>query len=182
MGVGVFGDAASNFIVSFHNGVTGFTTPTWLDYPSINLDAPTYNTWLTAKFTATDIATGLTGMAADFDHDGISNLLEYAFGGNPKGLDAAGVRPAVIFTGNQLRISFKCDAACTDLVYTVQASSNLDSWHDIATSTGGAATVPFAGLSSVSDTGSGARAVTVTDSAAASAANRRFLRIQVGAR
>ena len=136
-----------------------------------------YATWQGTKFTSPDIATGLTTLTSDFDHDGMANLLEYAFGRNPKAADAHGIVPNV--SGNKLQISFACDSSRTDITYTVQASSTLapNSWTDIAKSVGGAATVPINSLSTVSDSGSGLRTVTVTE--AATLAGKRFLRVKV---
>jgi hypothetical protein len=142
--------------------------------------ASPYATWQASQFTAGDIATGLTTMAADFDHDGLPNLLEYAFGKNPKVPDATGIAPNV--SGNKIQISFPCDSSCTDITYTVQASSNLSAWTDIAKSVGGATTVPVVVLSAplstvLPDSGLGQRTVTVTETAPFT--GKRFLRVKV---
>jgi len=138
-----------------------------------------FATWQETKFTAADIATGLTTMAADFENDGLVNVLEYAFGTDPKVANASPV--AVNFSGNNLQLSFPCDATRTDITYTVQASSALDSWTDIAMSIGGKTTVPIGSLSTVSDSGTGLRTVTVADSNTLPAGGRRFLRVKVTA-
>jgi hypothetical protein len=119
-------------------------------------------------------------MAADFDQDGLPNLLEYALGKNPKVSDTAGIVPNV--SGGKMLISFPCDATCTDITYTVQASSNLSTWTDIAKSVGGATTVPIVVLSAplstiLPDSGLGLRTVTVTE--AATFTGKRFLRVKV---
>jgi hypothetical protein len=180
MGRVVFNNTASGFTVQYHSGATGFTSPTWLDYPSLNVDTSPYGIWRTGRFTPADVATGLTTPAADFDHDGIPNMLEYAFGGDPKVPTVAGVAPAPHVVGNKLQLSFSCDATRTDITYTVQSASTLapNSWSDIATSVGGATTLPIGSLSTVTDTGSGLRTVTVTD-ATASSGGKRFLRVKV---
>jgi hypothetical protein len=138
-----------------------------------------YATWQASKFTADDIATGMTTMSADFDNDGLPNLLEYAFGTNPKVAPASAI-PSNL-SGNKLQISFPCDASCTDITYTVQASTTLaaNSWTDIAKTVGGAATVPVGSLSTVSDPGTGLRTVTVTGSTALPATGGSFLRVKV---
>ena len=265
MGVGVFASTAYGFTVKYHSGTTGFTSPTWSGYKSVNIgglpptittpalpagtvgiaynqiiqatggtppytwtllsgslspelvlgsngaitgtpksaatfnftvklagsdslfttanfsitiDSP-YSAWQGGGFTAADIATGLTTMTADFENDGLANLLEYAFATDPKAANASPL--AVSFSGNNLQISFPCNSACTDITYTVQASPTLDpvSWADIAKSTGGAATVPVGSLSSVSDSGTGLRTVTVTDSTAIPPGDKKFLRVKV---
>jgi hypothetical protein len=134
-------------------------------------------TWHGSRFTADDVATGRTTLTADFDHDGMQNLLEYAFGRDPKAADVAGIVPAV--SANKMRISFPRDPACTDITYTVQASSDLTTWDDIAQSTGGATTEAVNGSGcTVSDDGTGLRTVTVTE-AAAITGGKRFLRVKV---
>jgi hypothetical protein len=133
-----------------------------------------------SQFTPDDVATGRTTPTADFDRDGLPNLLEYAFRKNPKAPGTSGITPNV--SANKMSISFPCDATCTDITYTVQASSNLSAWEDIAKSIRGAITIPVYDsqsnpLSMVSDTGTGLRTVTVADTSALG--SRRFLRIAV---
>ena len=144
-------------------------------------DAPSgpsgYASWADGQFTPGDVAGGLTGPTADFDGDGLLNLLEYAFGTNPKTADPSGIVADV--TANKMSISFPCNTACTDITYTVQSSSTLAGWSDIAASTGGAVALPIGSLSTVSDSGGGLRTVMVTDSADIPAGGRRFLRIRV---
>jgi len=180
MKTSVFSSVSSEFTVKYHGATSGFTSPTWMGYPSVDLDPiPPFAIWQASKFTLDDIATGLTVPAADFDHDGLSNLLEYAFGKNPKVADMAGIVPNI--SGNKMQISFPCDAACADISYTVQASSNLSTWNDIAKSSGGSTTVPIvvlsAPLSTVSDSGLGLRTVTVTETLPIT--GKRFVRVKV---
>ncbi|MEI8310583.1 MAG: CAP domain-containing protein [Verrucomicrobiota bacterium] len=139
--------------------------------------ASPFATWQGNQFTAGDIAAGLTEMAADFDNDGLPNLLEYAFGKIPKVPDVAAISPNV--SGNKMQVAFPCDASCTDITYTVQSSSTLaqGDWTDIAKSVGGTATAPINSLSTVSDPGTGLRTVTVTETAAF--IGKRFLRVKI---
>ena len=148
---------------------------------SLSIASP-YALWKEDRFTVDDTATGLTTLTSDFDCDGMANLLEYAFGRNPKAPDSSGVAPD--FSGNKMKILFPCDSTRTDVAYTVQSSPTLadGSWTDIAQSLGGATTMSIGSLSSVSDTGSGLRMVTVTDSTVLPGGGRRFLRIQVSDR
>ena len=133
-----------------------------------------------SQFTPSEIAAGKTGLTADFDGDGVANLIEYAFRKNPKIRDATGIAADVV--SGKMQISFPCDATRTDIVYTAQASSNLATWIDIATSVRGATTTPVYDeqinpLSTVSDTGIGLRTVTVADTSVIG--RRRFLRVTI---
>ena len=136
-----------------------------------------FQIWKQERFGSPDNA-GDGADLNDFDHDGMPNLLEYAFGKNPKAAEAHGIAPNV--SGNKMQISFLCDSTRTDITYTVQASGSLAAggWTDIATSVGGGMTVPVESLSTVSDSGTGLRTVTVTE-AAAFAGGKRFLRVKV---
>ncbi len=140
-----------------------------------------YETWQAAKFTSTEIDSGLAAMETDFDDDHVSNLLEYAFGGNPKSDDGKTLAPVPGISEHGLQLSFRCDSSCTDVDYIIQGSDTLqaDSWTDIARSFGGATTVPLSGLGTVADSGTGLRTVTVTDLTSSPPATRRFLRLKV---
>lgn len=140
-----------------------------------------YEIWQATQFTPPERESGQAAADADFDKDGVSNLLEYAFGGNPKSHDGESLAPVPAVSENHLQITFRCDSRCEDMDYSIQASDTLsaDSWVEIARSSGGSATLPHAGLSTVTDPAAGLRTVTVTDLAASPTATRRFLRVKV---
>lgn len=117
--------------------------------------------------------------AEDSIGKGVPHLLDYAFGGDPLTYDAPSILPSVEIPGNQMQITFWCDAARSDLTYTVQVSDDLKTWTDIAQSTGGGATGAVNGLGIVTDPATGRRQVTVTDPAAIGATDRRYLRVKV---
>ncbi len=173
----ISGKPSSATTANFTIRVTGNDTLSSTANFTLKITSP-YTTWHGSQFTAPDMATGSTTLTADFDHDGMANLLEYAFGKNPKAADAADIAPNVC--DNKLQIAFTCDATRTDITYTVQVSSTLagNSWTDIAKSVGGGMTDPVGSLSTVSDTGTGLRTVTVTDSTAIPS-GKRFLRVKV---
>ena len=141
-----------------------------------------YDTWHQSQFTPEDVVTGRTEPNADFDGDGISNFLEYAFQTNPKIAQGTVLSPQPTLLG--LQILFPCDNARTDLIYTVEASSTLaaNSWTAIAESVGGATFLPIEARSTVSDSGTGVRTVAVTDTDAPPHAQARFLRVKVAPR
>ncbi|RYD39587.1 MAG: choice-of-anchor D domain-containing protein, partial [Verrucomicrobiaceae bacterium] len=69
---------------------------------------------------------------ADDDHDGISNLMEYAFGLDPAA-NSAGQLPQFIATSEGHSISFTQPAAVTGIIYGVEWSSTmiLGSWEAV---------------------------------------------------
>ena len=134
--------------------------------------------WRLAHFAA--IANAGDGAdIADPDSDGLRNILEYAFTLDPKVASLAGISTVRVNGGGYLEIQFTRNTANTDLTYTVQASANLVTWTDIASSTAGAVTAG-SGAHSVIESGAGAiKTVTVEDSQPVSAGNVRFLRVKV---
>lgn len=118
------------------------------------------------------------GFDSDPDGDGLANLIEYALGSDPRSPAATGVTASL--SGGALRLSFPRSRYAADLVYTVEASSDLVTWTALATAsalgpwqnTGGAQAI----AQTVADDATWQ--VQVTDSAPASP--RRFLRLRVG--
>ena len=165
-----------NGTITVSSDMTGGTNTAPVSGTGVAVFSP-YASWQATKFSPADIGAGLSAPAVDFDHDGMANILEYAFGKDPKTADFPDVVSTV--SGSNLQVSFPCDAACTDITYIVQTSPDLATWTDIATSAGGAATLPVGVLSVVDDTGTGARTVTVTDSAMLPTNAQRFLRVKV---
>ena len=107
--------------------------------------------------------TGSAADSADADADGVSNLLEYALGGDAlSALDAPA--PASQISNLRLQITFL--RLRSELTYAVEASSDLITWTTIATNPG------VVGQS-----------VTVTDTVDLPSAvpARRFLRLRVNA-
>ena len=127
---------------------------------------------------------GNAALTFDFDLDGISNLMEYALTldptfANPSGLPAATIKN---YSGtNYLSMTFTRSSVATDLTYTVQGSSDLINWSNLASSVGGAATT---GAGFVSETGAAPLiTVEVRDTVPITGApgQKRFMRLQVTA-
>ncbi len=118
--------------------------------------------WRLRHFGATT-ATGLTADTADFDGDGVSNLLEYALDTSPT--SAASVSIPIAST-SQLKLQLTFLRARSDVTYVVEVSSNLSpgSWTPVAT-----------------DPGTVGQSVTVIDTVNVSTATppRRFLRLRI---
>jgi fibronectin-binding autotransporter adhesin len=127
--------------------------------------------------------TGAVADAADPNHNGISNLIEYALGGEPLATTSeSAILPRISIVANHLSLQFTRQPALTDIILTVQASEDLTTWSDIASSTSGN---PFTALISgltLTETPNGAfQSIQLTDPALTTDAAhpKRFLRVQV---
>lgn len=92
----------------------------------------TFASWRTRHFSSAEIADpAIAGPAADPDHDGLGNLLEYALGCPPcVPTPAAAALPVVQQVAGEWIFTFHRPAAAPDLTYTVQQSENLQTWSD----------------------------------------------------
>ena len=134
--------------------------------------------WRLANFGALPDG-GLGADDVDLDHDGLVNLLEYAFTLDPRKADAGGQPDVMRGDDGFLRISFSRNTLRTDLTYLVEGSSDFATWTSLASSVGGAPVAATAGRF-VAESGSGEiQFVTVGDSVAISPNTRRFLRVRV---
>ena len=115
--------------------------------------------WLTTHFNATERADAeISGDLSDPDHDGLENLLEYAFDFDPT-QDSSTVMPKIERVGGNVRLVFPVPRAST-LNYVVQRSTNLTTW-----GTGGVALSTSAGKT--------------TATVPVSSGTEAFLRVQV---
>jgi hypothetical protein len=113
-------------------------------------------TWRVSQGLAVDASN-----TADPDGDGLANLLEYALDREPLIAESTAPTTATVDGSGKLQITFKRARPATELTYTVQASSDLVTWTDLAINPG---TV--------------GQNVTVSDIPPAGAP-RRFLRLRV---
>lgn len=127
-----------------------------------------YGDWVALRFTAAEQTNALiSGMAADPDHDGIVNAVEYALGLSPKLADPSPLQAEVI--DGVLQVSYPRNALAYEVTVTPEISGDLVSWNS------GPAYLEV--LSEV-DLGGGVMRVTVKD-IAGSGAQQRFLRLRI---
>jgi len=100
-----------------------------------------YQNWRSGNFTAEELGnaeleTTLWGNGADSDGDGLSNLLEYAAGTDPRVADPNPVSFALETSGEDefLTLSYQKSLAATDLDFQVEQADNLADWLDVADS------------------------------------------------
>ena len=134
--------------------------------------ATPYAQWQAVKFTALELLdSSISGDLADPDHDGLPNLLEYAFGFEPKIATAGGSPTAAIQNVggmNYLTLTFRRSLTATDLTYNPQCGPTFGTWV--------AATVQ---VGTPVSNGDGTETVTFRDNVSSTLASRRFMRLQV---
>jgi autotransporter-associated beta strand protein len=121
--------------------------------------------WQQANFGPDWDNPAISGNSADPDLDGITNLLERAFGGNPNAADS-GILPAPDPTAPLLSILYRKAVAASDLTFTVQESADLSSPWTTAT-----------GSSTLVNEQNGVQSIRFT--APAAGADKKMLRVQV---
>ncbi len=125
----------------------------------------TYTGWRNANFTAQEIAAGLAAGNYDYNGDGVPNLLEYALGRDPRagnGGSGGASLPSVSLTpGGALQIQFNRDGGKTELAYTVEVSSDLQTWTAVAASTAGGATANLGGAGTITESSLGGGVMSV---------------------
>jgi hypothetical protein len=158
-----------------------YTGGTGNDVVLTRLTPTPWQNWQVTNFGSNVNNSAISGNSADPDTDGISNLLEYALGGNPL-LGTQSPLPVKSVAGGRLTLTFTRTLANTDITMIVQGSGAMSGpWTDLASSTNGASFNATNG-GSVTETGSGAtRTVEVRDAYLISdpAHPSRFMRLRV---
>lgn len=118
-------------------------------------------------------------MNADFDKDGIINLLEYTLDSDPTAANTSAVPRAGLTPEGHLQITFTRNLDATGLTLRVQATDSLATgiWQAIATKVGTAAWSIAPGVTVTDNPVTGV--VKITDSELIDEKTLRFLRLQV---
>jgi len=89
-----------------------------------------FDAWAADMETAHGLPPGsLADPLGDHDHDGRSNLIEYALGGSPvSAADPPGSVPQTAVTGTHLTLRYQVDTSLADVVVTPQACFTLGAW------------------------------------------------------
>ncbi|MCB1131843.1 MAG: leucine-rich repeat domain-containing protein, partial [Verrucomicrobiae bacterium] len=140
MGWDVFQSCFNNFTVFFYEGNSGFSIPIWMGYPAVNLGIPPTTR---QKFDTWAAGAGLIGDNALPNalphHDGVCNLLKYAFNMDGSGPDVRMLVPGTGTVGlpvptlwqDGARRYVRCEylrRKDSGLIYTPQESYDLVDW------------------------------------------------------
>jgi fibronectin-binding autotransporter adhesin len=153
-GTNVWTFTESTGILSLGGGGAGFDS--WIaNYPGVPADQ--------------------RGPNADYDADGLSNLLEYTLGGSPVLSDAASIAPVGVRNGSNFVVTFKrSDASEGDTTQILQYGNNLAGWTDL---TIGAS--PGTGMVSITENAPTAELDTVTATIPTAGSSKFFARLKV---
>lgn len=124
------GTSTYNYWVRVSNAA-GFVNSVTATITTINgAVTRSFSTWAAEIELANSLPAGsITNGALDFDKDGRSNLIEYAFGCSPIiGNDPAPRMPLAQNTATHFVLSYQRDTALADLTFTAQACSALGDW------------------------------------------------------
>jgi len=126
------GDLTTGTVVNVSNNFTA-TFPAYSMTVLQFAAQVTFDIWRAAHFTTSELNDPtISGPAADPDHDGLSNLLEYALGTDPKTRNDSAA-PTVAHTQvsgkNYLTLVFTKLTTLSDVAYDVQVSNDLVTWH-----------------------------------------------------
>lgn len=115
-----------------HTKVEGGNTWTFTESTgvlSVTNGAAGFNSWIAGY---TTLPVDQRGPNADYDADGLSNLLEYALGGSPILSDVASIAPVGTRSGSNFIVTFKrSDISETDTTQTLQYGNDLAGWTNV---------------------------------------------------
>ncbi len=116
-------DGTGSFLVNYTgNGVA---------LSSYQGPATTFSAWQNSHFTPQQLGDpNISGRDADPDHDGLSNLLEYAFNADPNNPSSTN-RPTVSLDPTYLSLTYTKVLSATDLTYSLEQSTTLGHWGSV---------------------------------------------------
>ncbi len=161
------------FELSMENLLTGIPG-TLRSWPTHDFFGTTlsYEAWRENHFTAIELSnSSLSGDTADFDGDGVVNLLEYAFGSDPKSASPAQLPSGSVVTvegQTYFALTFRRLILGYELDYTVEASDDLLTWSPITDE-----------LGSPQLNSDGTQTITIRDRLPIALQSQRFLRLRV---
>jgi hypothetical protein len=121
MAPGDFDFAAETFTIYYFNGKAGFTSPTWMDYPAVNMG----NTSPAAPWLMFNGLPANADLQTDPNGDGVSLLMAYAFDLNPH-QNLSGSLPRPEFDTSQMTLTYYAGSA--GVTYSVQSCTDLQGW------------------------------------------------------
>jgi hypothetical protein len=135
----------------------------------------TFAGWQALHFGANASNTTIAGPSADPNNNGISNLLEYALGGDPLAVPSTTTRPVVVpaldSNDGELHLTHTAtlNASATDLTITGEVSADFQTWN---TGTGYVEVISDSTVGTV-------RTLSLRDSTALGAKGQHYLRLRV---
>jgi hypothetical protein len=118
----------------------------------VGLDPGEYSNWATLYFGG---AAGTGAKTADYDQDGIVNLKEFMFGTNPVSANGDPVTAGFENAGDKHSTMTYRRRVGAAITYTVQVSTDFQTWTDISRSDGATSEHTYTLLSDSGDEGDG---------------------------
>jgi hypothetical protein len=117
----VFSGLGAGFKIYYFNSRSGFTSPTWMGYPSVAMgDETPVKAWLISHNLPHD-----SNLQSDPNGDGVSSLMAYALNLDPN-QNLNGNMPKPVVTESQISMQFF--AGTEGVTYIVETSTDLQSW------------------------------------------------------
>ena len=139
-----------------------------------NVVLPVFNTlstWKSNNFTTSQLADpSISGNLSNPTGDGICNLLDYAFNLNPTVDNSSTVLPQISGTSGYLILTYSANPTATDLTYTVEVSSDLQTWNS---GTG------YTSMPVILSNNGITQQIQVSDLTPITSENKRFIRLRV---
>lgn len=138
-----------------------------------------FNDFKTLYFNATQqLNPGISGENANPDSDSVQNLFEYAFASDPW-IPGDSLLPSASVVDDRLTLSFYRSRFASDVIYTVEGSSNLIHWTEMAQAIGTGSWENLAGAQSIKESDADSATTHVVISDAITTGLTRFFRLRI---